>query len=208
MDKEEAGVDKDLRAPEGTEVKKEDSGASAESVDYKVLYEKEHDRAENYKRSFKEKKEFREKAPESQGLDADTIRQIIREETAGNKVDKILNEKIKDPQQRELAKLYYENRINKQGTSDEAIADDLELAVNAVHGIKLAKQNAELRRAAENKPSNVSTEGPSSEKEVDRNNLSPELRRSLESKAKAVGQDPQKFIEKFLENQKRTTVVR
>ena len=202
--KEDTGVEKDSGAPQDTEVKKQDSEASAEP-DYKALYEKEKDRAENYKRAFKEKKELREADPKA--LDSDTIRQIIREETAGNKLETMLKEKISDPNQRELARAYYENRIVKSGTSDEAISDDLDFAISAVKGVKAVKEAAELRRAIENKAPSTRTEGSSSEKEIDKNNLSPELKRSLEAKARAVGQEPEKFIAKFLENQKRTTVV-
>lgn len=187
------------------EIKKEGSDVSTEP-DYKALYEKEKDRAENYKRAFKEKKELRE-APESKEMNLDTIRQVIREETAGTKLDSMLKEKISDPNQRELARAYYENRIVKSGTSDEALSDDLDFAISAVKGVKAVKEAAELRRAIENKPSSSRTEGASSEKEIDKTNISPELKRTLEARAKAVGQDPQKFIEKFLENQKRTTVI-
>ncbi len=215
-EKENAGVEEIAeQAPAQTEVEKQDSGASAESedsTDYKALYEKEAEKAENYKTALNQKRQLRNKpAVEEFEEEADDDRPLTRKDLqaaltpvfAENKVEAALSA-IKDPEKRKLVKFYYDNRIRQTGTSDEAIKNDVEAALAIADGKRLLKVNAELTRKS-NMQSVPSMAGSSSDKDVPAgaHKFTAEQVKSLTATAVRIGADPAKFIEQTWKNQGR-----
>lgn len=196
----------DQGAPLGTEVKNE-SGASA---DYESLYNKEHERAESYKRAMLEKKQFRKMPTEESEAVADDkplTRKDLQDILKQDAEELILTSRITDPSKRKLVKFYLDNRIKRTGTSDEAITEDIDFAINAIDGNTFRRKNEEIVRSIDNKPSHISTAGASQERDIDRQTLDPQLKQQLENKARLLGLDPAKFIAEFQKNRGRTPTL-
>lgn len=192
-------------------------------VDWKAQYEKEKDRAENYKRAFHEKKEFVKKAPKVEETDEDEdkpltrreFRSLLKEEVvpmvSASKEDQILQQKVSDPEKRKLVKFYLENRIKRIGTSEEELSQDINDAISMADGLRLTKENSELKRLAENKPSNTATAGSSADRGVEKKayGWTPIQAQELEKKAASLKiTDVEKFKTDAWNNRARTTIAR
>lgn len=216
MSKEtEAGVKTDDQgAPLDSEVKNE----SDASPDFEEMYKKERERAENYKRAMLEKKQFLKKPQEETTEDDENkpltrkdVRELLQQEVAPmvsvNKEESLLNSKITDPAKRKLVKFYLDNRIKRTGTSDEALSEDIDFAINAIDGNTFRRKNEEIVRSLDNKPSDKSNAGSSQEKDIDTLKLDPQLKKQLEERARVLGIDPAKFIADFQKNLSRTPTL-
>lgn len=219
MDKQkEAGVEKTTQeAPLETEVN--ESGASAdkqgEEVNWEEVAKKERERAENYKKAFTQKRQFVKAAQEEvaeteededKPLTRRDLQKVLRETVtpvfAENKVESTLKDLVKDPAKREAVKAIYENRIRQTGTSDEAIRQDIEAALDLADAHKLKKENAELTRKS-NMQTQTSLSGSSSDRgsDIKTHKFSDTQIAELTARAKSTGQDPAKFIEQVWKNQ-------
>ena len=216
MDTQEAGVEiNDSGAPLNTEVNKSDASAD----NWKALYEKEKEKAENYKRAFTQKKEFVKAAKEETDEDEDRpisrkeFRSLLREEVvpmvASSKEDTLLEKKVSDPEKRRLVKFYLENRIVRTGTNDEALSQDIDFAISAADGQTAVKENSELKRALDNRPPSYATNGSSADRGIDKKpyGWTPEQALELEKKAVKLKVDPEKFKKSAWENRSKTTIA-
>lgn len=216
MDKtEEAAVESDLGGEVNTGVES-DSGAGIEkdNTDWKALYDKEHNRAENYKEAFSKKREF-VKAGAAEVVEEDDDKPIRRSElrkeiveavtplVAQNKVDSELERQVTDPEKRKVVKLYYETRVRQMGTSDDAIRQDISAALAIADAQKLKNASAEITRKKTMTTSPPLAGSASEGQQVSKNHKFSDTQvASLTAKAKNLGMDPTKFIEQTWRNQR------
>lgn len=218
MNIENAGVETN---DVGTDIEQElntESGApqvQKDDTDWEAEYKKAVEERDNYKTALTQKRQLRTKAPEtkeddeeddSKPLTRGDIRKIISEEVlpvvSGSKVDTILEQKIKDPQKRQYVKFIYENRISQTGTSDEAIQNDLNDALDLADSKVNKKKASETARLLDKKttlPMNGS-ESDTTVNEQKNHKFSAEQVKALTEKALAQSADPQKFIEAAWKN--------
>lgn len=209
-------VKKPSASEETQEVITEDASAQVEP-DWKELLRLEQKRSEkaesdrdNYKegmlvakRRMKDLK--REEAADDEGGD-DKVAKAVKEALEpfvstlqAGKVDQILASTVTDPSKREYVKSLYQNRIQRTGTSDEAVKSDIEAALALANASKFAKENEELKRMHDNRtyiPPNTS--GGSNDKgSVQKaHKWTPEQENVLEQRALAGGiQDVEKYKE-------------
>lgn len=213
MEQKGEAVKKDgsAAAADEQEVKVVDSGASAENEaepDWKELLRLERERsekAENERDNYKEgllsrkRQDKTAKIEEVTETDSDKIAQAVQKALepmvsaiAGNKIDQILGTIVTDPSKREYVKSLYNTRIQRTGTSDDAIRLDLETALSLANASKYAKENEELKRLNDNRTYVPPTGGGSGA--ADRGSTgqkahkwTPEQEASLESRARANG---------------------
>ncbi len=219
-EKDNAGVE--IKGQEGTDldtgVKKPES--SAQEPDWKAIAEKERQEKENYKKALTQKRQFLNKQPideiepeedEDKPLTRKDIRSILQEEVVpvitSNKEDQLLTSKVSDPAKREAVKAILENSIRRTGTSEQAISSDIDKALAIADSHRLHVVNQELARKIENKPQDKSSEGGSNEKDIEVDKIDPQLRKSLEDRAKFLKVDPKKFIEQYTQNRKKTSTL-
>lgn len=210
-------VTKDSSASEETQEVIDEAASAHVEPDWKELLRLEQKRSEkaesdrdNYKegmlvakRRMKDLK--REEATEDEGSD-DKVAKAVKEALEpfvatlqGSKVDQILASTVTDPSKREYVKSLYQNRIQRTGTSDEAIRSDIEAALSLANASKFAKENEELKRMNDNRtyiPPN--TPGGSGDKgSVQKaHKWTPEQETVLEQRAMAGGiQDVEKYKE-------------
>ena len=189
-----------------------------DGTDYKTLLEEALEREENYKRALQQKRQLRQKPqdPPPSVDDEDDNRPLTRAELknilhetvtpvlAQSVVDRTLTEITKNPQQRELVKLYYETRVRQTGTSDEDIRNDLQTALDLVEAQKLRKVNSELARKAMSKDQPpLSGSGSDNAPDPKNHKFSDDQVKKLTEIARARGAEPKKFIEQAWKNQQR-----
>jgi hypothetical protein len=212
MPKNDEGVETNGQdAPLGEkEVKVGDSGASSEGVvepDWKELLRLEQERREqaeadrdNYKEGLLSRKR-QEKVARVEGDTTDEDDRItsavqkalepVVSALAVNKVDQILASMVADPSKREYVKSLYQSRIQRTGTSEDAIRLDLEVALTLADASRKTKEVEELKRMNGNKTYIPPTGGGSGS--ADRgvaqkpHKWTPEQEASLESRARANG---------------------
>ena len=210
-EKDDAGVETKVVGADDSGVKEEGHESSEHDIDYQALYLKEVEEKENYKKALTQKRQLRKKPEEETVVeDEDENKPLTRkdlQEVASTMVAQSKEEQllagITDVNKRNLVKFHLENSIKRTGNSEA----DLAKALAITDAPKLQKINKELARAAENKPSSNSSAGGSSEKTIEKTTIAPELKIALENKAKKLGVDPKKFIDKYLENRGKTPVL-
>ena len=222
MSKEDdAGVKKkDQQGSDADTGVKKDSESSAQEPDWKAIAEKERGEKEHYKKALTQKRQFLNKEPidevevednDDKPLTRKDIRSILQEEVVpvitSNKEDQLLASKITDPAKREAVKAILENSIRRTGTSEQAISSDIDKALAIADSHKLRVVNSELSRKIENKPTDKSTEGGSNEKDIEVDKIDPQLKKSLEDRAKFLKVDPKKFVNDYIQNRKRTSTL-
>lgn len=209
-------VNKSSAASESTQEVETSEEASAHiEPDWKELLRLEQERSaktaeerDNYKEGMLAAKR-REKARKEEGNDEggdDKVAKAVKEALEpfvatlqGSKIDQILASTVTDPSKREYVKSLYQNRIQRTGTSDEAVKSDIEAALALANASKYAKENEELKRMQDNRtyiPAN--TAGGSTEKGVTQkaHKWTPEQEKALEQRAMSNGiQDVEKYKE-------------
>lgn len=117
----------------------------------------------------------------------------------GSKVDQILASAVTDPSKREYVKSLYQNRIQRTGTSEEAIRSDIQAALALANASKFAKENEELKRMQDNRtyiPPNGGSGAGDKGAMQKAHKWSAEQERALEARALANGiQDVEKYKE-------------
>lgn len=118
----------------------------------------------------------------------------------GSKIDQILASTVTDPSKREYVKSLYQNRIQRTGTSEEAIRSDIQAALALANASKFAKENEELKRMQDNRtyipPTGGGGAGGDKGATQKAHKWSPEQERALEARASANGiQDVEKYKE-------------
>lgn len=196
----------------GVETKTEVSSAPAKEgePDYKALYEKEVEITENLKTALTQKRQLvKGKADGKEGDDEgdkpatiNDVRKVVNDAVVPNKVDTILNEKVKDPAKRTYVKFLYDERIRQTGDSDEAISNDISEAIDLAESKANKKKVSELTRVTQQQKT-TATAGSSSDTTVatPTHKFSTEQVKDLTARAKAINADPEKFIAKAWENQ-------
>lgn len=188
---------------------KSNSGASAEEnaaePDWKELLRLERERSEkaeserdNYKEGLLSRKR-QEKAQREEGIagDDDKIATAVQKALEPvvsaltvNKVDQTLATLVADPSKREYVKSLYQTRIQRTGTSDDAIRLDLETALTLANASKFSKENEELKRMSDNRtyvPPNAGGGAQDKSFAQKSHKWSPEQEASLEMRARANG---------------------
>lgn len=170
MEKDEA-VKQDQSAAAGEQEVIVDSGASAElevEPDWKDLLRLERERADkaegerdNYKEgllSQKRQEKIRRQSAENDGEGEDKVAEAVKKALEpvlstiqGSKVDQILASLVTDPSKREYVRSLYQTRIQRTGTSEDAIRTDLEAALSLADSARRAKENEELKRMHDNR---------------------------------------------------------
>lgn len=228
MNNDEEGVKEiDPNAPTDTEVKTNESGASADhedTTDYKALYEKQRVRADSYKTGLITlKKQVKSQAPIEE-LDEEedenkpvTLKdlKLFRQETtllaASSKEDTLLAQKVPNPEKRKLVKLYLDTRIVRTGTSDQDILEDIDFVLSSIDGSKAQTKATELKRAIDNDPTKVlANNGSQSDRGVERkpHGWNATQEKELERKAQSLGiKDVEKFKVDSWQNTKKTAVA-
>jgi hypothetical protein len=168
MEKDEVVKDESAATADAQEVRDE-SGASAEvEPDWKELLRLERERSEkaeeerdNYKQGLLSRK--RQEKAQRDGVaiteeEPNAVAEAVKAALApvlsslqGNKIDQILANIVTDPSKREYVKSLYQSRIQRTGTSDEAIRTDLEAALALADSARRAKENEELKRMNDNR---------------------------------------------------------
>lgn len=210
--------DVEVVSADDEEVVPSPSAGKEDEIDYKALLAKEVAEKENYKAALREERSKRrelEKKPEEVQAEEDEeskIAKVVRKELepltvalTGNKVEQILSTLAKDPDKQNLIKFYYENRIVRTGTSDSAIRNDLEAALNMADGAKLRKENQELKRMNDNKDT-IPLSGGGADRGVDRakHGYSQAQVADLTKKAQQLNiKDTNKFIEQTWANEQK-----
>lgn len=216
---EEEGSDLDTGVEEDESLSSEDSDDDTTDVegdepDWKALYEKEKLEKENYRKGLTQKRQLRkqpkvevveEEALEEEDDDDDdkpVTRAELRQIQSAGTVDSMLSNLVTDPNKRQLVKLFYETRIVKSGTSDDAIRADLESALDLADAKKLRKTVSEVARVA-NQEKIVPNQGSASDRaSVSKDHkFSAEQVAALTASAKRIGADPAKFIAEAWKNQ-------
>lgn len=213
----EQGIDSGSGAGADTGVEEASSAGSEDSTDWKALFDKEHERAENYKTAFSQKREFVRKGAadpvvdeteDNKPITRSELRQALQEDIvpiiAQNKVDSELEKQVTDPEKRKLVKLYYETRVRQMGTSDDAIRQDISAALAIADAQKLRQASAEITRK-QSMQTSPNLSGSSSEPPAQSRNhkFSDQQVASLTARATSLGMDPAKFIEQAWRNQVR-----
>lgn len=218
-DESNAGVEKEegavLDDETDTGVKEDESVSSADSedgTDWKAEFDKEHERAENYKKAFDQKRQFRKKEAPTSDVEAEEdearpatvadIRKIVTETNTTSSVDSRLKNLVKDENKRKLVKLYYDTRIRQTGTSDESIQADLQTALDLADAPRLRKTISEVARVNDQeKVPNM--QGGGSDRGADKGNhkFSADQVKSLTARATQLGIDPKKYVEQAWKNQ-------
>lgn len=196
-------------------------GDEQDDTDWEAIAKTEHDRAENYKKAFTQKRMFvkagatapliEEEDDEDRPVtlkDLKALQQSTMAVVSESKEDTLLTQKITDPKKRAFVKQLLESRIVRTGTSDEALSSDIDAALAIADSQKKDKTISELKRAAANKP-NTPSAGSSSEKPLDTKpyKIDAALATELEKRAKTLGVDPEKFKADFFKNSKSTKTL-
>lgn len=208
---EEQELNDDSRAPEDQE----------DNTDWKAVALKERERGDNYKTALDQKRGLRNKGkaptPESDDNDDDDgdkpisrneFERILQETVvpiiAGNRVDTVLAEKVKDPAKREAVKAIYENRVRLTGTSDEDVRFDIDAAIAIANSHRNSVSAAETERI-NNRDVTPPLNGSGADRGVEPkgHKFSAEQVRALEAQARSIGADPKKFIEQAYKNTKK-----
>ncbi len=140
------------------------------SIDYKAQLElerarlkKAEDKIVKLKREKKEEPvEEVERAQPEQGVDDSDLESMVQEQVAqlrdemrseivSGEVDTALKEVSSDPDEQELIRLIYENKLQKTGYSRVAIMDDLVNAKIIANRETVLRQNQELRESLKSK---------------------------------------------------------
>lgn len=220
MAEKDTGVKNDQEAPLDTDTGVETKVTDApQEPDWKAIALKETEKAENYKKALLQKRQLRNVKPAEEVVEDDDkpltrrdIREIIQDSVvpalAQNKEEQLLSSKISDPNKREAVRAILDSSIKRTGTSDQEILSDIDKALAIADSHKLRVVNAELVRKTENKPATTVTSGSSSEKEIDVTNLAPEIKMALEKRADLLKIPRDKFIAQYIENRKKTSVIR
>lgn len=221
MVKDEDGVEKkDQSALADTEVEKDESGASADDkTDYKALYEKEAEKAENYKKALTQKRQLRKQPEvvieeddsddEDKPLTRRELEKVLVERimpvVTQNSVESIISGKVKDPEKRKLVKLFYETRIRQTGTSDEDIRRDVDSVLDMVDAPRLRKVSEELIRKKDMTDTTPDLSGSDADRGGDKktHGYSDEQVKALTERAKRIGADPKKFIDSTWQNERK-----
>lgn len=132
------------------------------------------------------------------------LREIVEPILGDTKVDTILGNVVKDPAKRAYVRDLYENRIQRTGTSDDAIRSDLETALDLADSKKLRKENSELQRMNDNRtyvpPADGGGGGGGGNRTVAKaHEWSPDQEAQLEQRAQAInlsGEQVEKYKEK------------
>ena len=150
------------------EVGSEDASAQAQPEIYKELLKLEQEarlKAERDRDNYREgllsakrkaKAQENESSDDEESLDDKIARGVQKAiepllgATTANKVDSILSSIVEDTSKRELVKFYYENRIQKTGTNEDAIKLDIETALAIADSKRINKENSELKRMQNN----------------------------------------------------------
>lgn len=211
MEKKDEAVKQDSSAAGSEQGVKVDSGASAEMVvepDYRELLRLERERSEkaeserdNYKEGLlsvkRQNKAARVEGEVPPEASEDKIAQAVQKALepvmsalSGTKVDQILATMVTDPSKREYVKALYNTRIQRTGTSEDAIRLDLETALTLADAGRKSKEVDELKRMNDNRtyvPPNAG--GGAAEKTVTTKSYrwSPEQEAVLEERARANG---------------------
>jgi len=175
---------KDETPPASEDKEQEDDGdpkpEEEPEIDYKAELEKAQKQIKQAEHTIvetkKENKELKKK-DEDDWLDEDDNIDSKIEEKANQIVESKLNkftsslledvveeavEKLSDnPDEQELIKFYYNNKLVKSGHSKKAILDDIATAKAMANRQRLDRENKELRRAVINR-SNLSSDGTTS----------------------------------------------
>lgn len=208
MEKDEA-VKQDQSAAAGEQEVRVESGASAElevEPDWKELLriervrsEKAEEERDNYKQGLLSRKAQVKAQRDAVETDEepDKVAEAVQKALApvlsslqGNKIDQILGSIVSDPSKREYVKAIYQTRIQRTGTSDDAIRTDLEAALALADSARRAKENEELKRMQDNRtyipPAGA---GGAQDKDVAQkaHKWTPEQEASLEMRARANG---------------------
>lgn len=220
MNEENAGVETDELGSEleekegGVETVAEVSSAEEEDdTDWKAI-------AENYKTALTQKRQLIKHTPapiieEEEDEDRPvTLKDLkaFQQSTVAivseSKEDTLLAEKIPDPAKRAFVKQLLESRIVRTGTSDSDIANDIEDALSMADRKKTAKTIEELKRVANNRPS-APAAGSSSEKLLEKKAYAwtAAEAQALETRAKQLNLDPEKFKKDAWANKKTTRAM-
>lgn len=225
METEKAGVETDelgSELDEGVETDESVSSADSEdNTDWKAIAEREIEKNENLKKALDQKRQLRKHATTSSDVVDDSnednedkpltqkdferlMQEMVMPVVAGNKVDTILADRIKDPDKRQLVKLYYDTRIRQTGTSDEAIREDIDSAIAIADRYKANKLAGEIKRVV-NKDTTPSLNGSSADRGGDQkgHKFTAEQVKALETQARRINADPKIFIEKAWQNTRR-----
>ncbi len=210
MDKKDEPVKEAPEAGKEKDEVKVEAEASPAEPDWKELLRLERERAgklerdrDNYRDgmlSYKDKLRHKEDGPvDEEPAGEDKIKAAVAEALApvvsalqGSKVDQILVSAVTDPAKREYVKSLYQTRIQKTGTSDDAIRQDIEAALSLADSTRFAKENEELKRMRDNgqvyvPPSGGSGGSDSKGSAQKTHKWTPEQERSLEQRARANG---------------------
>lgn len=146
------------------EIKTPDAGNGEGEVDYKDLLEKERaarvkaeDDRDNYKEGLINLKRRNRSSEDDVDPEDDEkpitrkdLREVIEPIIGGSKLDSVLASVVTDPAKRAFVKDLYEHRIQRTGTSEEAIRSDIESALDLAESKKLRIENSEIKRMNEN----------------------------------------------------------
>lgn len=206
-DEEGSDLDEGVEADES--LSSEDS--ETDDTDWKAEFDKEHERAENYKTALTQKRQLRKKpepvVEEDPAEDDDDDKPLTRSEflrmQGESKVGSLLETLVPDSNKRQLVKLYYDTRIRQTGTSDDAIRSDLQTAIDLADVKKLRKTTSEMARAA-NQDKTPPFGGSSSDRAPASKDhkFSADQVKTLTESAKRIGADPAKFIADAWKNQR------
>lgn len=193
---------------------------SAAPQNWEKLLEEERTKTEQWKTAaLKSKRQLRDRKPEGsiEDVEPETEEERITRiatEVAHKAVsikteDSILAEKVKDPKKRELVKHYLENRIVRTGTSEEALASDIDFAISAANSKENAIKASELERAIINDSRGAPSSGPNADRGVERkpHQWTPDQEKDLERRARQLKLDPEKFKADAWKNRSRTNVA-
>ena len=189
------------------EVGSEDASAQAQPEIYKELLKLEQEarlKAERDRDNYREgllsakrkaKAQENESSDDEESLDDKIARGVQKAiepllgATTANKVDSILSSIVEDTSKRELVKFYYENRIQKTGTNEDAIKQDIETALAIADSKRINKENSELKRMQNNNVYVPPAGGSSADRGVVRkaHQWTPEQERALEARAMSSG---------------------
>lgn len=216
MNEENAGVETDelgSELEEGVETVAEVSSAEEEDdTDWKTI-------AENYKTALTQKRQLRttptpvieENEDEDRPVTLKDLK-VFQQNTVAivseSKEDILLAQKIPDPAKRAYVKQLLESRIVRTGTSDSDIANDIEDALSMADRKRTEKTISELKRVAANRPQ-APAAGSSSEKPLEKKAYAwtAAEAQALETKAKQLNLDPEKFKKDAWANKKTTRAM-
>lgn len=214
---DDTGVeDEDARAPEDQE---DSTDWAAVAATEKARADKATEERDNYKRGLTQKRQLRkgpkadqedeeEQDEDERPLTMSEFQRVLQETVtpmlAGNKVDTILADKVKDPAKREAVRLIYENRVRQTGTSDEAVRFDIDAALAIADANRNRKIPGEVERI-QNRGNMAPLNGSSNERGIDtrKTGFTDDQIKELTKKAEALRLDPEKFIAEAWKNSKK-----